>query len=68
MGNTCASVPIALTGTIDDTIDGIVRAYAKLGFDRTKTESAEGGKTKKTLAASDFQHDKAWKKLSDNTD
>jgi len=40
MGNTCASVHIALIGTTTDAIDGIVRAYAKLGFERVNA----GGK------------------------
>jgi hypothetical protein len=44
MGNTCSSVHIAMTGTIAKAIKGIVRAYAKLGFERAKTESPEGGK------------------------
>jgi hypothetical protein len=44
MGNTCSSVHIALTGTTEDAIKGIVRAYSKLGFTRIKTGSTEGGK------------------------
>ena len=44
MGNTCASVHIALSGTTPDAIDGIVRAYARLGFERAKTAPPEGGK------------------------
>src|SRR4029453_6023674 len=44
MGNTCASVHIALTGTIPDPIEGIVRAYATLGFEQAKTAATEGGK------------------------
>jgi hypothetical protein len=44
MGTTCASVHIALTGTADDAIDGIVRAYRTLGFERAKTASPEGSK------------------------
>jgi hypothetical protein len=44
MGNTCSSVHIALTGTTADAIEGIVRAYATLGFERTKTAVPEGGK------------------------
>ena len=44
MGNTCASVHIALSGTTADAIEGIVRAYTTLGFERAKTASPEGGK------------------------
>ena len=44
MGNTCSSVHIALTGTTPDAIEGIVRAYTTLGFERVKTASPEGGK------------------------
>ena len=44
MGNTCSSVHIALTGTTEDAIQGIVRAYAALGFARTDTAPPEGGK------------------------
>jgi len=44
MGTTCASVHIALTGTTDNAIDGIVRAYGTLGFERAKTASPEGSK------------------------
>ena len=44
MGNTCSSVHIALTGTTADAIEGIVRAYTTLGFERATTASPEGGK------------------------
>jgi hypothetical protein len=44
MGNTCSSVHIALTGATPDAIEGIVRAYTTLGFERAKTASPEGGK------------------------
>jgi hypothetical protein len=44
MGNTCASVHIALTLTTDDAIKGIVRAYTTLGFKRAATAAPEGGK------------------------
>ena len=44
MGNTCASVHIALTGTTDDAIKSIVRTYAKLGFERAKAAPPESGK------------------------
>ena len=44
MGNTCSSVHIALTQTTEDAIEGIVRAYATLGFERTTTAAQEGGK------------------------
>ena len=44
MGNTCASVHIALTGTTPDAIEGIARAYTTLGFEPAKTASPEGGK------------------------
>jgi hypothetical protein len=44
MGNTCSSVHIALTGATLDAIEGIVRAYATLGFERAKTAPPEGGK------------------------
>lgn len=44
MGNTCASVHIALTGATSDAIAGIVRAYATLGFEPAQTASPEGGK------------------------
>jgi hypothetical protein len=44
MGNTCSSVHIALTGTKQDAIKGIVRAYTKIGFERAKTASPEGSK------------------------
>src|SRR6476660_10319416 len=42
MGNTCASVHIALTRTTDDAITGIVRAYTTLGFERADAASPEG--------------------------
>ena len=35
MGNTCSSVHIALTNTTQDAIEGVVRAYMTLGFERT---------------------------------
>ena len=44
MGNTCASVHIALTGTMSDAITRIVRAYSSLGFERAETAPPEGGK------------------------
>src|SRR5262245_27269384 len=44
MGNTCSSVHIALTGTTHDAIEGIVRAYTTLGFERVNTAPPEGGK------------------------
>jgi hypothetical protein len=44
MGNTCSSVHIALTGTTPDAIQGIVRAYTKLGFETAKTAPPAGGK------------------------
>jgi hypothetical protein len=44
MGNTCASVHIALTVTTTDAIEGIVRAYTTLGFERTNTPPPDGGK------------------------
>jgi hypothetical protein len=44
MGNTCSSVHIALTGTTADAVEGIVRAYATLGFERANTASPDGGK------------------------
>ena len=44
MGNTSSSVHVALTGTTQDAVKGIVRAYAKLGFVRAKTVAAAGGK------------------------
>lgn len=44
MGNTCASVHIAIGGTTGDAIEGIVRAYAALGFDRVTKASPDGGK------------------------
>jgi alpha-beta hydrolase superfamily lysophospholipase len=44
MGNTCSSVHIALTSTTPDAIEGIVRAYTTLGFERAKTASPEGAK------------------------
>ncbi len=44
MGNSCASVHIALTGKTSDPIKGIIRAYTTLGFERAKTASPEGGK------------------------
>jgi hypothetical protein len=44
MGNTCASVHIALTSPADDAIEGIVRAYTTLGFERSSTAPPEGGK------------------------
>jgi hypothetical protein len=44
MGNTCSSVHIALTGTTHDAIKAIVRACAKLGFERVKAGSPDGGK------------------------
>ena len=44
MGNTCTSVHIALDATTRDAVDGIVRAYATLGYEPAKTASPEGGK------------------------
>ena len=44
MGNTCTSVHIALTGTTPDAIEGVVRAYTTLGFERANAASSEGGK------------------------
>ena len=44
MGNTCASAHIALTGATPDAVEGIVRAYATLGFERAKTAPPEGAK------------------------
>ena len=44
MGNTCASIHIALTGTTSDALEGIVRAYTTLGFERAKTAQPDGGK------------------------
>jgi hypothetical protein len=44
MGNTCSSVHIALTGTTDKAIDGIVGAYGVLGYERAKTPTPDGGK------------------------
>src|SRR5262245_48497235 len=44
MGTTCASVHIALTGTTADPVDGIVRAYRALGFERAPTAPPDGGK------------------------
>ena len=44
MGNTCTSVHIALTGTIPDPIEGVVRAYTTLGFERANAAPSEGGK------------------------
>jgi hypothetical protein len=44
MGNTCSSVHIALTGTTPDAIEGVVRAYTTLGFERATTSPPEGGK------------------------
>jgi hypothetical protein len=44
MGNTCSSVHIALTGTTPDALEGIVRAYTTLGFERVETAPAQGGK------------------------
>lgn len=41
MGNTCTSVHVALTGAVPDPIEGIVRAYATLGFEPTKNPSPE---------------------------
>ena len=43
MGNTCASVHIALTGAAE-AIDGIVQAYSTLGFERVKAAPPEGAK------------------------
>src|SRR6185295_17237267 len=50
MGNTCASVHVALgalgalTGTTRDAIEGIVRAYSTLGFEPAQTGSRDGSK------------------------
>src|SRR5215475_13929728 len=44
MGNTCSSIHIALAGTTADAVEGIVRAYTTLGFERAKTAPPEGGK------------------------
>jgi hypothetical protein len=44
MGNTCASVHIALTRAKPDPVSGIIRAYSTLGFERTKTTASDGGK------------------------
>ena len=42
MGNTCASVHIALTDTTRDAVEGIVRAYATLGFELANAGSPAG--------------------------
>src|SRR5215475_7180032 len=44
MGNTCSSIHIALAGTTADAVEGIVRAYTTLGFERAKTAPPEGGR------------------------
>ena len=44
MGNTCSSVHIVLTGTTADAIEGIVRAYGTLGFERAKMATPEGNR------------------------
>jgi len=42
MGNTCASVHIALTGAVSDPVKGIVRAYESLGFEPADRPSPGG--------------------------
>jgi hypothetical protein len=44
MGNTCSSIHIALTASTSDAIEGIVRAYATLGFERANTPPPDGSK------------------------
>ena len=44
MGNTCASVHIALSGTMSDAISRIVRTYSSLGFEPAEAAPPEGGK------------------------
>jgi hypothetical protein len=44
MGSTWCNVHIALTGTTPDAIDGIVRAYTTLGFERVKAAPPGGSK------------------------
>ncbi|HUO04163.1 MAG TPA: hypothetical protein VMU16_03090 [Candidatus Binataceae bacterium] len=44
MGSTCASVHILWRGSTGDAVKAISRAYAKLGYERTKKAPAEGGK------------------------
>src|SRR5580700_10459353 len=44
MGNTCSSIHIAWTGTVDDAVRAISRSYGKLGYERMKKAPAEGGK------------------------
>ena len=44
MGNTCASVHILWRGDVADAAKAISRAFAKLGYERTKTAPAEGAK------------------------
>jgi hypothetical protein len=44
MGNTCASLHIALAVTTTDAIEAIVRAYTTRGFERTNTPPPDGGK------------------------
>ena len=42
MGNTCASVHIALTAAKPDPVNGIIRAYSTIGFEQTKTQADDG--------------------------
>ena len=44
MGNTCASIHVALTGTRADATEGIVRAYGMLGYEPAKAPPPDGGK------------------------
>jgi hypothetical protein len=44
MGNTCASVHVLWRGDVADAAKAISRAFAKLGYERTKTAPAEGAK------------------------
>src|SRR5580704_4446187 len=44
MGNTCASVHIAWRGNVDNATKAITRSYRKLGYERVKKASPEGGK------------------------
>jgi hypothetical protein len=44
MGTTCASFHVLWRGSVDDAAKAISRAYTKLGYERLKKPSAEGGK------------------------
>lgn len=44
MGNTCTSVHIAWRGSLQEAVEGVSRAYSKLGYELTKASQSDGDK------------------------